>query len=103
MPLEISPLGFTQLPASLPRVSPDVIITPLLAFDAALGRLGQGAGHYDRAFAEFPNALRIGIAWSIQQVEALPLDPWDMPLDAVVTEKAYFTAPHSRLDSSHAA
>ena len=34
----------------------------------------------------WPEALRIGIAWSVQQVDELPRDPWDMPLDAIVTE-----------------
>jgi 5-formyltetrahydrofolate cyclo-ligase len=102
-PLVRSPLGFPQPPGSGPGVTPDLILTPLLAFDEKLGRLGQGAGHYDRAFAQFPGALRIGVAWSVQQVEAVPLDPWDVPLDAVITEKALFRASTSRMDSFHAA
>ena len=52
-------------------------------------RLGQGAGFYDRAFARLPAALRIGLAWSVQEVDILPADPWDAPLHAVVTEKEW--------------
>ena len=44
-----------------------------------------------------PDSLRIGIAWSIQECDGLMTDPWDMPLDAVLTEKEWITAPHSRI------
>ena len=52
-------------------------------------RLGQGAGQYDRAFAAHPAAWRIGVAWSVQQVDALAPDPWDVPLHAIVTESEW--------------
>ncbi len=71
-------------------LKPDAIFTPLLGFDAAMSRLGQGGGYYDRAFARYPDALRIGLGWSVQQFETLPADPWDQPLDAVLTEVAFF-------------
>ena len=67
-------------------VSPDVIVTPLVAFDRSMNRLGQGGGYYDRALARFPEALRIGVAWSAQELDAVPADPWDLPLDMVLTE-----------------
>ena len=69
------------------EVAPDIVLTPLLAFDDRLNRLGQGAGHYDRAFATLPNAWRLGIAWSCQHLMSIAPDPWDVPLHAVVTEK----------------
>jgi 5-formyltetrahydrofolate cyclo-ligase len=78
-------------------ISPDLILTPLLGFDRAFNRLGQGGGDYDRAFARHPEALRIGIAWSVQQVEVLPTEPWDMPLDAVLTEREWIKNPAGRL------
>jgi 5-formyltetrahydrofolate cyclo-ligase len=81
------PFGLRQPGDDSPVVAPDIILTPLVGFDSRLNRLGQGAGHYDRAFAEFPDALRIGLAWSVQHVPALPADPWDVPLHAVVTER----------------
>jgi 5-formyltetrahydrofolate cyclo-ligase len=80
------PFGLMQPAGDTMAVVPDIILTPLLGFDSRCNRLGQGAGHYDRAFAAWPEALRIGIAWSVQQVDELPRDPWDMPLDAIVTE-----------------
>jgi 5-formyltetrahydrofolate cyclo-ligase len=46
-----------------------------------------------------PDALRIGIAWSVQEVEALPTDPWDIALDAVVTEKEWIMGANSRITS----
>ncbi|MFZ8396223.1 5-formyltetrahydrofolate cyclo-ligase, partial [Staphylococcus aureus] len=76
-----------------PEVKPDIILTPMLAFDAKLDRLGQGAGYYDRAFATFPDAWRIGVAWSVQQVESLPTEAWDMPLHAVITECGWIPRP----------
>jgi 5-formyltetrahydrofolate cyclo-ligase len=74
-------------------VRPDIILTPLLGFDHLLHRLGQGAGHYDRAFAALPGARRIGVAWSVQHVDPLPTDPWDVPLHAVITEQGWFERP----------
>jgi 5-formyltetrahydrofolate cyclo-ligase len=71
-------------------VVPDVVFTPLLGFDRALNRLGQGAGHYDRALETLPDALKIGLAWSVQMVDQLPVEPWDIPLDIVVTEISIF-------------
>lgn len=67
-------------------VTPDVIVTPLIGYDRAMNRLGQGGGYYDRAFARYPDALRVGIAWSAQELEAVPADPWDLPLDIILTE-----------------
>jgi 5-formyltetrahydrofolate cyclo-ligase len=96
--LELSPLGFRQPPKTADQMTPTLIITPLLGFDRKLNRLGQGAGHYDRAFFDYPQAIRIGLAWSVQEVTSLTPDLWDVPLDVVVTEREWITAPHSRLD-----
>ncbi len=88
--LEPGPFGLHQPQASAEVLAPDIILTPLVAFDAALNRIGQGAGFYDRAFAEYPNAKRIGVAYSVQQVERIHPDLWDVPLDAVITEQGWF-------------
>jgi len=72
--------------AMAPEVAPDLILAPLLGFDRRLHRLGQGAAYYDRAFARYPDAVRIGIAWSVQELDMVPDDPWDVPLHAVLTE-----------------
>jgi 5-formyltetrahydrofolate cyclo-ligase len=88
-PLVIGPYGIRQPAPEAPRVAPDLILAPLVGFDRAMNRLGQGGGHYDRAFAAHPDAFRLGLAWSAQEVEALPVDSWDVPLHAVVTEKEW--------------
>lgn len=79
-------------PASAPQVTPGTVICPLLAFDKAGGRLGQGGGHYDRTLA----ALRatgpvfvLGTAYAGQEVEALVMEPHDQRLDAILTENGY--------------
>jgi 5-formyltetrahydrofolate cyclo-ligase len=87
VPLEDGPFGLKQPNGSGAEVVPDIILAPLLAFDDRLNRLGQGAGHYDRAFAAFPGAWRLGVGWSCQHLLSIETEPWDMPLHAVVTEK----------------
>ncbi|MCW4461155.1 5-formyltetrahydrofolate cyclo-ligase [Sphingomonas sp. BT-65] len=87
-PLIDGPLGLRQPSDDGVEAEPDIVLTPLLAFDGAMNRLGQGAGHYDRVFERLPDAWRIGIAWSVQQVEGLVTDSWDVPLHGVVTEAA---------------
>jgi len=86
------PFGLHQPHHESPALVPDIILTPLVAFDGKLNRLGQGAGYYDGAFAAFPQAWRIGIAWSVQRVDAVPVDDWDVPLHAVATEQGWITA-----------
>lgn len=90
-PLEMGPFGLSQPLADAPEVRPDIILTPLVAFDTRLMRLGQGAGHYDRALSLLENSAAIGIAWSIQEVDLVPTDPWDIPLDAILTEKSWIS------------
>ena len=84
--LAAGPFGLSQPEAAAAEVVPDIILTPLVGFDPARNRLGQGAGHYDRAFARFPDAWRVGVAYTAQQVDSLPADDWDVPLDLIVTE-----------------
>lgn len=85
--LAAGPFGLSQPDAAAAEVVPDIILTPLVGFDAARNRLGQGAGHYDRAFARFPDAWRVGVAYRAQRVDSLPADPWDAPLHLIVTEE----------------
>jgi 5-formyltetrahydrofolate cyclo-ligase len=89
--LVAGPFNLQQPAHDATALVPDIILTPLVAFDAKLNRLGQGAGYYDRVFAAFPDARRIGVAWSVQQVDALPTDPWDLALQAIVTENDWIT------------
>lgn len=65
----------------------DVALVPGLAWDRAGHRLGRGAGYYDRLFARAEwRGTRCGLFFAVQEARSLPADPWDVPLDAVVTE-----------------
>jgi 5-formyltetrahydrofolate cyclo-ligase len=66
----------------------DLVVLPLLGFDAQGRRLGNGGGYYDRALAAASaRPLRVGYAYAAQEVAAVPAEPWDVRLDAVVTER----------------
>ena len=71
------------------RADPDLILTPLLAFDRAGTRLGQGGGYYDRTFEARPHIARIGLAYADQEVDWLPSERHDRSLQGVLTEKGY--------------
>jgi 5-formyltetrahydrofolate cyclo-ligase len=91
-PLEMDAAG---CPAPLPLaevVDPDLIVTPLLAFDDFGGRLGQGGGYYDRTFAARPGVTRIGFGYAGQAVERLPMESHDVRLHGVLTEVGYTPA-----------
>ncbi len=90
-PLEEGPFGLFQPSADADEVNPDIVLAPLVAFDTRLMRLGQGAGHYDRALSMLENAAAVGIAWSVQETDILPTDAWDVPLDAVLTERSWIS------------
>jgi 5-formyltetrahydrofolate cyclo-ligase len=68
----------------------DLVLVPLLAYDTTGNRLGSGKGFYDRFLAAHPklgeHAVIMGVAYSAQCVDALPTEPHDHPLDALVTE-----------------
>lgn len=93
-PLRPNGLGISE-PAESDDISLqsiDVMLIPLVAFDAMGSRLGMGAGWYDRTLgASSHRPLLVGVGWSIQSAASLPVDPWDVPLDAVVTEAGWFT------------
>jgi 5-formyltetrahydrofolate cyclo-ligase len=66
----------------------DAVLVPGLAWDRAGGRLGRGAGYFDRLFGDAEwRGFRCGLFFAAQEVPAVPLDPWDAHLDAVVTER----------------
>jgi 5-formyltetrahydrofolate cyclo-ligase len=88
MAMEPGLAGIPQ-PAGGDPIEPRIVLAPLVGFDRLGHRLGQGGGYYDRWFADHPHAMRIGIAWSMQEVPSLPTEPWDVPLHAIVTEKEW--------------
>ena len=83
--LESGVWGLRQPGQGAPVVVPDVLFMPLVGFTAEGDRLGQGGGYYDRYLAAHPQVAAIGMAWDIQEVPELPLEPHDMRLSAIVT------------------
>jgi len=71
----------------------DVVLVPGLVFDRQGYRLGYGGGYYDRFLASHPRSLRVGLAFSLQVVDYLPVLPHDERLDALVTEEGIVTFP----------
>ncbi len=74
----------------------DLILVPLVGFDSACNRIGMGGGYYDRTLA-YLKARRfwrrprlIGVAHECQRIETIETRPWDVPLDAVVTERRVY-------------
>ncbi|MCO5091522.1 5-formyltetrahydrofolate cyclo-ligase [Bosea sp. (in: a-proteobacteria)] len=83
------PGGFgTSVPAhDEPELAPAILIVPLAAFDRRGYRIGYGRGYYDRALTELGPTLSIGIGYAAQEVDAVPEEPHDRPLDWIATER----------------
>ncbi|MEM1036629.1 MAG: 5-formyltetrahydrofolate cyclo-ligase [Pseudomonadota bacterium] len=89
-PLEKAKFGLLEPFHEVPEVQPTLILTPLLAFDRQGNRLGYGKGHYDRAISRLRangRAFVCGLAFHGQEVDAIPAEPHDIPLDWVMTER----------------
>jgi 5-formyltetrahydrofolate cyclo-ligase len=82
------PFGIMEPATEQPIITPDILIVPLLGFDAKGSRLGQGGGYYDRYLARHPNCAVIGLAWSVQQVADIPTEPHDRKMHAIITEQS---------------
>ena len=88
-PLKINQYGIPE-PNSKKLIYPDVILVPLVAFDNNLNRLGYGGGYYDRVIKKFnkkKKILKIGLAFSIQKINNVPVTKYDKKLDYIVTDK----------------
>jgi 5-formyltetrahydrofolate cyclo-ligase len=83
------PRGALEPPPGAEPVDPadlDLVCVPGVAFDAALRRLGRGGGHYDATLPAAWRARKVGLAFEVQIVDAVPAEPHDAPVDLVVTE-----------------
>jgi 5-formyltetrahydrofolate cyclo-ligase len=81
--------GFWNIPvpAGGYDVVPDVVIAPVVAFDAARFRLGYGGGYFDRTLAEMAENRRVfGVGYSMAEVATIFPQPHDIRMDAIVTE-----------------
>lgn len=71
-----------------PHAEPDVVLMPLLGFDKHGTRLGYGGGYYDRTLASLGKRPRlVGFAFALQEIDHIPREEHDVPLDAIVTEE----------------
>jgi len=91
------PFGVTEPPREWPGLVDlsmlDAIFTPGLAFSPTGGRLGFGGGWYDRLLSRIPEmVVRIGVCWSRMLVDTVPMDTWDVRMDATLTEAGYTSA-----------
>ena len=72
-----------------PEVFPKALLVPLVAFDRRGGRIGYGKGHFDRAIAALETqhpVLTIGLAYAVQEIDEVPVEPHDRLLDVIITE-----------------
>lgn len=101
-PLPAGFRGIAEPEPSAPVVVPgevDLFLVPGLLFDREGRRLGRGGGHYDRLLTTArPDAVRIGLCYADRLVERLPADPWDEPVDLIVTDEEVWrvTRPRAR-------
>ena len=88
-PLIVNKYGIPE-PKKTNIVYPDIILVPMVAFDKNLNRLGYGGGYYDRIIEKLmkkKNFLKIGLAFSKQKINNLPVSKYDKKMDYIVTEK----------------
>ena len=87
------PLGILEPSPDAAEIVPDIVLVPLAAFDRLGHRIGYGAGHYDRTLARLRDSkkiIAIGLAFAVQEIEAIPALPHDVALDYVLTETRLF-------------
>lgn len=80
-------VGDPRRRSELPNRRFDVILVPVLAFDPQLNRLGFGGGWYDRFLLIQTESVKIGLAYELQRADSLPVEPHDIRLDMVITER----------------
>ncbi|MBL0941249.1 MAG: 5-formyltetrahydrofolate cyclo-ligase [Alphaproteobacteria bacterium] len=92
-PLIKSSFGNLEPDATASELEPDIFLIPLVAFDARRHRLGYGKGYYDRTLKLLrttKNVTAIGLAYDMQRVDSIPVEPTDQRLDGIITEKLIY-------------
>lgn len=86
------PVGTAEI--LLPDI--DLILLPLVGWDDSGGRLGMGAGYYDRALQPFRQShspVRMGVAYQLQKLPVIPAEPWDIRLHMILSESGWAIFP----------
>jgi 5-formyltetrahydrofolate cyclo-ligase len=77
-----------MIPSYGAPVAPNVVLSPLVGFDAARYRLGNGGGYFDRTLAAMePRPFAIGIGFALGRIATIHPQPHDLPMDVIVTEE----------------
>ena len=87
--LKLNKFGIPE-PEKIKKVIPELILVPLVAFDKKLFRIGYGGGYYDRYIEKYlikKNILKVGVAYSFQKINKIPINKFDKKLDIIITEK----------------
>ncbi len=103
--LELTPgaFGIPEPPPNRAATDPaaleqPIVCVPGVAFSISGDRIGRGGGHYDRFLAQLaPEAITIGLAYSFQLLDRIPVEPFDQRLNLIITESAVHrasSAPH---------
>lgn len=88
------PYGLSEPSEDKALVEPDIIFAPLAAFDRRGYRLGYGGGIYDATFTKLRNKkkiIAIGLAYALQEIDQVPIEPHDQRLDYLITEREIIT------------
>tara|TARA_B100000287_G_C20212429_1_gene614692 strand:- start:43 stop:588 length:546 start_codon:yes stop_codon:yes gene_type:complete len=91
-PLSINEYGIPE-PVTNKSEYPDILLVPIVAYDKNLNRVGYGGGFYDRYINKInrrKKTIKIGLAYSFQEVKKISTNKYDMKLDFIVTEKGFF-------------
>ena len=92
-PLKVNQFGMLEPLLEKKKLIPNVIVTPLLAFNKINHRLGYGKGYYDKFLNKYLKSnreiLTIGVAFSFQKFNKLPISNFDVKLDFILTEKGF--------------
>jgi len=93
-PLRQNKYGISEPPktVSMPLAGFDMLLMPLVAYDNTGNRMGMGSGYYDRhleSLRDKQRPLRIGIAYSLQEVDPISRNDWDIPLHGLVNEHGW--------------
>ena len=90
-PLSVNIYGIPE-PISKKEINPEILLVPLVAFDCKLNRLGYGGGFYDRYISNIQGdkkTITIGLGFSFQKIDKVPVNQYDKKLDYILTEKNF--------------
>ena len=95
-PLYINKFGILEPDRLNQKLKPDLILVPLVAFDKNLNRIGYGKGYYDRNLRKIKKTKKkivsLGIAYSFQKSEVIPVNKYDFKLDYIFTEQGIISS-----------